>query len=71
MEENLWHFYAEIYFNGSKSNGVYKHGSGVVKTRKTPKDFSWYDELRDEILDVLGASTSSKSSVNVISLTKL
>ena len=67
----MWHFYAEIYYNNRKDDGLYANGSGVVTTSSEPHEYGWYDELRREILKELRVSKASPDSVMVMSLTKL
>jgi hypothetical protein len=71
MAGSKWHYYAEIYYNGRKEDGIYAHGSGVVTTDSDPDDAGWYTELRQEILSQLGARSSSVRSLHVMSLTRL
>lgn len=67
----MFHYYAEIYYNGSVSDGLYKHGSGVVTTKRRPDEDGWYVELREKIARDLGSSSTHPSRVVVKSLTKL
>lgn len=71
MDERRWHFYAEIHYNGRKEDGVYRCGSGVVTSYLPTDDPSWYNDLRDQIASHIGASSSSTSNVQVMSLTPL
>jgi hypothetical protein len=67
----MWHYYAEIYYNGRKDDGLYAYGSGVVSTNRKPDEAGWYDELRQKIARELGASSTKPNGVTVMSLTKL
>jgi len=69
---SMYHFYAEIYINGDRSDGIYKSGSGVVKTSRESYEGGWYDEVRKSIATSLGAHPStSLNRVIVMSLTKV
>lgn len=68
---SLYHFYAEIYYNGSKADGVYKYGSGVVETNREPQESGWYDEIRERIASYIGAPSTNPNRVIVMSLTKI
>ena len=67
----MYHFYAEIYYNGSKADGIYKYGSGVVETSRESREAGWYDEVRKSIASSLGASSTSPNNVIVMSLTRI
>jgi len=67
----LYHFYAEIYNNGRKADGLYKYGSGVVETSRESHEAGWYDEVRKGIASSIGASSTSPHKVTVMSLTRI
>lgn len=68
---SMYHFYAEIYYNGNKADGLYKYGSGVVDTIREPHETGWYDEIRENIAREIGASSTNPKRVIVMSLTKI
>lgn len=67
----MFHYYAEIYYNGRIKDGLYEYGSGVVATSREPNEDGWYDELRKSIASDLGSPSTNPSLVIVKSLTKL
>lgn len=68
---STYHFYAEIYWNGRKADGIFKFGSGVIETSRESQEAGWYDEVRKRIASSLGASSSSPKDVIVKSLTRV
>lgn len=69
---SMYHFYAEIYMNGNRSDGIYKSGSGVVKTSRESHESGWYDEVKKSIAASLGAhSSTSLDRIIVMSLTRV
>lgn len=67
----MFHYYAEIYFNGRISDGLYRCGSGVVTTTLASNEDGWYDEFRKHIASDLGSPSTSPNNVIVKSIAKL
>ena len=71
MSKKLWHYYAEVYYNNNREDGIYVSGSGIVGTDLETDNPEWYNQLRLEICKDIGGTTKNLHGVVVMSLTKL